>query len=364
MISLVMKSILCLIALFAIGLGVPAAAGDGMKLRFLGQATFPTGYTFKGTEVGGLSGIDFDRGRNIYYVISDDRSEKNPARFYTLTIDLSDGRLDDGDIAFKTVVTLRDRRGEPFRKHHVDPEAIRHDAKRDTLYWSSEGNAQILIPPFVREMALDGGFVREFKTPADYIPTADSSSGIRNNYAFESLTRWSEDTLLTATENALYQDGPPASPTVGSRARVLQLRIGDGRGTKQYVYLTDPIPDPPNPPGRFATNGLVEILALDEETILAVERAFSVGAGNTIRLYRAALGSAAPDISKAQPMTKSLVLDLKVLGIKLDNIEGITFGPRLATGERTLILVSDNNFNPRGQFTQFLVFAIEGVDQD
>jgi hypothetical protein len=44
-------------------------------------------------------------------------------------------------------------------------------------------------------------------------------------------------------------------------------------------------------------------------------------------------------------------------GDTLDNIEGITFGPRLRTGERTLILVSDNNFSAI-QFTQFLAFAI------
>ena len=44
--------------------------------------------------------------------------------------------------------------------------------------------------------------------------------------------------------------------------------------------------------------------------------------------------------------------------LALDNIEGITFGP-MHEGKRTLILVSDNNFNP-AQFTQFLAFTING----
>ena len=60
---------------------------------------------------------------------------------------------------------------------------------------------------------------------------------------------------------------------------------------------------------------------------------------------------------KFRPMRKKLLLDLADLGITLDNIEGVTFGPRIK-GDRTLILVSDNNFNPNGQFTQFLAFRI------
>ncbi|WP_353734985.1 esterase-like activity of phytase family protein [Okeania sp. SIO2C2] len=53
---------------------------------------------------------------------------------------------------------------------------------------------------------------------------------------------------------------------------------------------------------------------------------------------------------------KKLLLDFSTLEIVLDNIEGITFGPKLADGQRSLILVSDNNFNPL-QITQILIFS-------
>jgi len=36
----------------------------------------------------------------------------------------------------------------------------------------------------------------------------------------------------------------------------------------------------------------------------------------------------------------------------------MTFGPNLADGRQTLVMVSDNNFNP-GQFTQFVLLALE-----
>ena len=46
------------------------------------------------------------------------------------------------------------------------------------------------------------------------------------------------------------------------------------------------------------------------------------------------------------------------LGIYIDNIEGITFGPILPDGKRSLLFVADNNFNPLEK-TQFLLFEIE-----
>ena len=358
-------------ALLAAGLALSLASGaasakqDKPPLRFLGEVQFPTGLLFDGTQVGGLSGIDYDPRQNLYYAISDDRSQINPARFYELTIDLSDGALNDGDVAFRRVVTILTEQGAPFAPLSLDPESIRFDPARRTLFWTSEGDANALVPPFVREMKRDGRFVQELETPAKFDPTVDNSSGIRNNLAFENLTlQGHRGKLLTATENALNQDGPAASLTEGSPSRILQLDPRNGKALDEYVYVTEPVPDAPNPSGSFATNGLVEILALDDKRFLAMERAFSTGVGNTVRIFVADLGRASNvrrlDSIAGVPLRtvkKELLFDLDALGITLDNIEGITFGPRLRTGERTLILVSDNNFSAT-QFTQFLAFAI------
>jgi hypothetical protein len=46
------------------------------------------------------------------------------------------------------------------------------------------------------------------------------------------------------------------------------------------------------------------------------------------------------------------------LGFYIDNIEGVTFGPTLPNGHKTLVFVSDNNFLPIEK-TQFLLFEIE-----
>ncbi len=55
---------------------------------------------------------------------------------------------------------------------------------------------------------------------------------------------------------------------------------------------------------------------------------------------------------------KRLLLNMDDLGIDIYNIEGVTFGPTLPNGKRSLLFVADNNFNPIEQ-TQFLLFEIE-----
>ena len=80
------------------------AMGPRVDLEFLGEAIVPTGTTFDGTLVGGLSSITFDPQLGVFYVLSDDPSQFNPARFYTVALDLSDGQL--SGVAFEGVTTL------------------------------------------------------------------------------------------------------------------------------------------------------------------------------------------------------------------------------------------------------------------
>ena len=107
------------------------------------------------------------------------------------------------------------------------------------------------------------------------------------------------------------------------------------------------------PATAFSVNGLVELLPISDTFLIAMERSFSVGApgtGNTIKLYTVELGR--------KTAHKQLLLNLNTLGIPLDNVEGLTLGPRLRDGRQSLVLVSDNNFAD-AQFTQFLLFAVK-----
>lgn len=202
----------------------------------LGVITFTTGLTFTETEVGGLSGIVYDAANDRYLAISDDRSQRQPARFYTIAIDLSDGTLDEGDVTFEAVTTLLDEAGAPFAENSLDPEgiALTSDGR---LFISSEGNANAEPPvnPFVREFSLAGQQLAEFALPEKYLPNAEKTVGIRNNLAFESLTLSPDGlSLYAAVENALNQDGPQSNLEDESLARVLQFDLASGEPVHEF----------------------------------------------------------------------------------------------------------------------------------
>jgi len=336
-----------------------------VSVESLGLVTFSTGYEFADTEVGGLSGIAYDAHRGVYYALADERTD---AHYYTVDIDLSDGSLDPGDVNFQGVTFLTDKNGSDFAPGSLDPEDI--DLPRPGfLFIASEGDADATPPidPFVNRFNLTGKLTRELPVPEQFLPNPQENSGIRDNLAFESLTSTPDRRFLyTATENALLQDGPPSTLTDFSPSRVLQYDLDSKRALAEYVYMVSPIPRTPVPADSYADNGLVDLQALDNcGTFLAMERSYAVGVGNTVVLYETSTHGAT-DVSSwdalnqpYDPMSKTFVADLEQdLGVVPDNLEGMIFGPVLPDGRITLILVSDNNFNP-SQITQFIALAVE-----
>jgi hypothetical protein len=335
------------------------------SVEALGLVTFPTGYQFAGTEVGGLSGVTYDANRGVYYVLSDDRGEPH---YYTVDIDLSDGSLDTGDVSFLEVTYLRDQTNLPFEPGFADPESIEllHPGQ---LFISSEGDADASPPidPFVERFNPTGKLDKALSVPYKFLPNIGNTQGIRDNLAFESLTSAPDRSeLFTATENALVQDGPISTLTDYSPSRLLEYELGSKKPGAEYVYMVNPIPQAPIPAGAFADNGLSDMLAIDNAgTFIAMERSYAVGVGNTVVLFETNTRGATnvADIFSLQgvsydPMEKHFLADFEQdLGIVPDNLEGLGFGPRLPDGRMTLVVVSDNNFNPT-QTTQFIVLAV------
>jgi hypothetical protein len=345
--------------------GGPVTASNGAKpprLEFLGQAIVPTGTTFDGTIIGGLSSITYDAASGDFYVLSDDQVN---ARLYTLRIDVSDGRLDTGDVEFTGVTTLLAPDGSPYPAASLDPEGLTL-VKGGQLIVTSEGIATRGIPPWVRRYSRAGTYLGDLPVPGYFAPT--TTSGVRQNLAFESAAVSPDGRhLFVGMEGALVQDGPAATVAGGSSSRILRYNLSSGKLDRQNVYLTEPLAESPAPPTAFGVNGLVELLPFNTQFMIAMERSFSVGVpgtGNTIKLFWAALPGAA-DVNGIDSLSgltrrvvaKQLLIDLDVLGLPLDNVEGMVLGPKLPDGRQSLILVSDNNFAP-AQFTQFLMFAI------
>ena len=347
------------------------AQAPGPHLRLIGHTRLPHKLQFQNTTVGGLSGLDYDPAKGVYYAISDDRSDYNPARFYTLKLPLTADTL--GVPELLSVTTIQTPTGQPYPNRQTagpndevpDGESIRLRVATNSLYWTSEGDAARGKAPFVREMRMDGSYVSQLALPAMFSFDPDKKMGVRNNLGLEGLAFTpGGDTLWAAMEGPLIQDGPP--PTLGSAGgpiRFTQFATSSGQSIRQIAYMPDAIPNSSLIPGGPADNGVSEIWMGSEQGMLVLERSYALGVGNSIRLYQIDTQDgddviAMPKLEpgKFKPVAKRLLLDFASAGLpQLDNIEGMTRGPNLPNGNPTLIFVSDDNFSIT-QVTQFVAF--------
>jgi hypothetical protein len=374
-----LNSLIVRIAKLAIAIGFTASCATRttapvdtttVSLRFIGEQTIPHRAELAGSTFGGISGMDYDEKRGVFYLLSDDRSQNGASRFYTARIPITGNDLGKPEILSTVVIKRSD--GQPHGdaktdpQNVLDPEAIRYRKDTDTLLWTSEGDKRLALNPFVREMKLDGSFIRELPTlPMFAMKTGDS--GPRDNATYEGMTLASDGmTFWVAMEGTLFEDG--ALPSVeggGAPVRFTQYDIVSGKPLRQIAYQPDAIPHRPMPPNGAADNGVPEVLLLDAHRMLVLERSFSAGIGNSIRIYLIDTrdGSDTLNVTALKPdnhraVKKTLVINFDSLNLrKLDNSEAMSFGPRLANGNRTLIVASDDNFNQR-QINQFLAFEV------
>lgn len=347
------------------------------KLKFLSGFDFPNNKEYQNTIIGGLSGIDYDSNKNVYYIISDDRSERNPARFYKVKIIINNGKIDSVDFIETTL--LKNRAGDfypgpsadPF--HTPDPEAIRYNPSNNSFVWCSEGerivrnDKVILEDPSVTEMNEKGIYMDTLILPPQ-MHMSSEEKGPRRNSAFEGLA-FNDDykTLFVNMEEPLYNDGPRAGLRDSTGiTRILKYDVATKKAVAQYAYRIDAVAYSPVPEGAFIINGVSDILTAGKNKLIVIERSYSTGRlGCTVKVYLADLEQAdnvenEPSLinKKLKFISKKLLLNMDNLAIYIDNIEGVCFGPVLPNGHKTLVFVSDNNFDPV-QKTQFLLFEIE-----
>ncbi|WP_405583028.1 esterase-like activity of phytase family protein [Streptomyces sp. NBC_01092] len=282
--------------------------------------------TYEGTFVGNFSALAVDRDGSLAAV--SDRS----ALF----------SLDGRTLAPKAVVPLADESGAA-----LDSEGLVID-RDGTRLISSE------TEPSVRRYSRDGKILDRLPVP-DALKVAPAGRAVSNG-TFEGLTLLPGGrTLLASMEYALSGD---SSGIV--RFQTWRRTHGDhfelGR---QYAYRAD------------TGLGVPEVKALPDGRLLVLERGFTSGVGNTVRLYLAD-PRRATDTSGVENLTgqdgvrlirKTLLTDIvncPSLGATakqpqpnplLDNIEGMAV-TGYSKGRLKVLLVSDDNQNA-AQTTRF-----------
>ena len=383
--TVALGAVLCLvgIAIFLASAITPMGEASSrifnkLSIEYIGQYQVPHNLMVEDTPVGGLSGLTYDRALDQYYAVSDDRSDRAPARFYTVKLDLD--TTNPQAIKFTkanitNVTLLRDANGETYKSGTIDPEAIAM-TPQGSVFVSSEGDRGKGIPPFINEFDLKTGRQKlVLPIPTRYLPDTEGKRGVQNNLAFEGITLAPTGTIpavgeplriFAATESSLMQDKEVTK--IGKDGKI------PGAKNRWLHYILTSIPELisehlyqlDSPPIATIEHGLSEIQSIDTSGhFLTVERSFGLF-GFRIKLFQVTTGGAT-DTSKIasfkgnttiQPIQKQLAFDLKKLNTYIDNQEGMTLGAKLPDGSQILLLVSDNNFLKQ-QMTQFLLFKIQ-----
>ena len=347
-------------------------------LNLIDHYEIPHEQIFGGTKIGGLSGIDYDKENDVFYLISDDRSIHNTARFYKANIHLNKRKIDS--VQFLHLVSIKGRNDEKFSNWEtspffsIDPEDIRYNPIDKYFIWCSEGeklitnNKIFLQNPSIFVMDTLGKFVSEFTMPQNLKMTL-TEKGPRRNGTLEGIT-FSDDfqSIYTSIEEPLYEDDEKPDVTKGSLVRIFQFDVKTKKNIAQYAYELDPVAHQAIPKEASKTNGISAILQAGKNKLLIVERSYSVGrSSNSIKVFYSDLAYGT-DIKKVfslrdrkfpfRKIPKQMIFNMDDLGIHIDNIEGVSYGKTLPNGNKTLVFVSDNNFSKKQQ-TQILIFELK-----
>ncbi len=332
---------------------------NNLKVTFLSEYILPANIVVDKTQVGGLSGIDFYNGK--YYLVCDDSG--NP-RFYEATIDIENNKISNVDI--EKVIKIQN---DP---DYLDLESIRFNKELSQIELTSEGSIKNKKDPSFFSVNLEGELQERFKIPDAF--KASSPEKPRDNATLEGLSNSIDDKgYWIAMELPLEIDGPePQLTNTKSPVRITLIGSNTKKAIKQFGYFLDPVAKRSD--GNFSINGLSDLIEYDANIFLIIERSYSSGLGNqgnTIKLFKVDATNATNTLKINSlknrdfvPAKKELLFNFEDVRNQLtnniiDNIEGITFGPLLPNGSKSLILISDNNFNTLGpQLNQFILLEV------
>jgi hypothetical protein len=358
-----------------IGTGsIPGTATDGSGLtNVLEDGVTPN------NRIGGLGSALAYTGVADFYLATPDRGPADGTttytdRAYVVRVQLRRNPAVPGAYLVQPVVVgtvlLRNEEGERLTGNagafdstnspgslRFDPEGVRAAACGGRFYVSDE------YGPFVYEFGPTGRRIRSLRLPNKFLidlPSADGTvelagnvSGRQSNRGMEGLAISPDGgKLFGIMQSPLLQDGALDSTNsrVGTNNRIVEIDVETG-AVRELLYVMD-----------SRSNGVSEILAVNDHELLVLERDGRVGAAaQTKKVFKIDL-TGATDIRSLShlpqtgvpagvfPVAKALFLDLldPAYGIggasTPEKFEGLAFGPDLADGRRLLLVTVDNDF--------------------
>lgn len=274
------------------------------------------------TAAAELSGIAWTGGTN-YLAVGDNGATSLWS--LSVTLDASSGWITGGTLVGAV----------PAPGLGTDSEGIAYRTATDSVFVSDEVASSI-----TQFDATTGATLGGVAVPAIYAP-----ANVQSNMGLESLA-FGAGGLWTANEEAVVPDGPLSTTTQGSWVRI-QRFDATLAAAGQWGYRTDPI-------SAFTSlttaerSGVVDVLPWTATTLLVLEREFggAVIPDFRSRLYGVDLATGSDVAAVASLVTGSFTPVAKTLlwegSFATSNFEGMTFGPTLASGFTSLLLISDN----------------------
>ena len=335
------------------------------RLKFLDEFIVEDSLLVNNVVVGGLSGVDYLNG-SYFFVVDDAR---NP-RFIESKININENKITA--INFVKTTFIRDSSSTFYTENALDLESIFFDKENEEIVFVSEGSIRKNKQPNVFSTALNGKLKSVYKLPKRF----KDNSNIKHNAVFEGSSNSVDNKgFWVSMEGPLKNDGE--DPTFKKKSSPIRITYFDKitkKATKQFAYQLEHITKPAK--GKVNLNGATAILEYKENHFFIIERTYQSGYGsygNIVRIFDAIIDDKTTNIlnlnslkeSKYTPLKKRLIFNFEDVSDQLtdgiiDNIEGITFGPKLPNGNQSLILVSDDNFQVYGkQLNQFILLEIE-----
>ncbi len=254
---------------------------------------------------GGLSGIEYVPKRGKWYLVTDGADSTRQSYLFEF------------DSLFSS---------QTYKRWKLDSihsaESIRFDKADSSFYFSTELGAGKTYGSFLK------------LTADSTVQTLSQYQDFEDNKGYEALALDSTRVLWAASEW-------PQTPT-NPYCLVTGYRLTQKDTLVQALY-----PLERNACG-YPDNGIAELLLARDRQLLFLERCWTGErdqSNYSIRLFTAYIPKAE---AVSSPNTTYLLEKQEVSinwgGVHLDNIEGMSWGP-VVNGNRTLVLVSDNNFN-------------------
>ncbi|QTE22836.1 esterase-like activity of phytase family protein [Polaribacter cellanae] len=312
-------------------------------LKYVDNYKIGADFNFENSKVGGISGIDFNPKNNTYFLVSDDRSEHNNARFYSVNIKIQNNKIDT--VIFLRKSTFIDKNKNHYQKDQIDLESIRFNPNKNLILVGDEGGKQGKTS--IKIFDVYGNFFKDFPLKKEYL------ANIRNNKSFESLS-FSKDyqSLFYATEAPLLSDGDVASINEKGHIRIFESNFDNPELQKEYEYWLEKVPQKAaiQPPwkGTGSDNGLSEILYLNDKEFLTLERSGAYRKDGSFKyICKVFLTIIDKKSSKDRYHTiKKELVDFSKLPSGQFNVEGMTLGP-IINQKQYILFVSDNNFRDK-----------------